>query len=506
MSQILPIKFIAPSIDAILTISNESKFVVSLDKSHDHYLHNCSFNLKKGNRQFDFSSTVPIRLGVDSYANFQINKNESVKLSNENGLTLHTTGQNVLINKLNTSNDHKYKIFSGGISMFFINKNLIDKDDQYLRFIIPTGAEKPFRIEDFQRYLFEEKTNEKTSRIHFVKLNVEGEMHLFNYSHSDLNYLIIDCPTKISVVSFQKKCYSILLALGFIKGHFIHDECFILSFDNEDMSHSVGMIYNSLRTSIQTQQPLFTTNFYSIYQDTDYLSDDFGRVLKEDPLYKRLQGDMLFFPDHTFSKLSELCLQSEKIQRSVLIFIDSHLATLETKIPNYYVVLEAVGGYIYEERKRNAKEKISVAPIKDQKLANHLIEDIKELIKSFKMENNIIEDDFSLDILFKNVDRLNSPPNADKLKEVFTYVGYELTIAQKKLLIDRNRFLHGSFLKIVGDEELFREGLHSALKLESMIAVLIFKLAGFSGPIINYTALRSDITELGVDEERVWDI
>lgn len=103
----------------------------------------------------------------------------------------------------------------------------------------------------------------------------------------------------------------------------------------------------------------------------------------------------------------------------------------------------------------------------------------------------------------KNINKLNAPPNADKLSESFTHIGYTISKEQKDILKDRNRFLHGSFLKTIGDDAAFREGLHTALRLHFMIAVLIYKLAGFTGKIINYAELWSPITEKKLGEERL---
>jgi len=506
MSYIPPTKSIAPSIDAILAITKQIQFNVSLDRSPNHYLHNCIFDVKKGDRQFDFHSSATIRLGVDTYSNFQVEKDELVTLSNDSGLTLYTKGQSILINTLRTSEDHKFKIFSGGISSFSTEPDILNKTDLYLRFIIPVGVKQSFKIEDFQRYWFLETLDRKPTKTHFLKLDVQEEIHFYDYSYKESHYLIVDSFCKTSIADFQKKCFCILLTLGFVKGHLIHDECFILSYDTEELLVPKGLVYNSMRASIQTHQPLFTTNYYSIYKDIDYATDEKGMVAKDDPLYPRLNGDLLFFPDSVFSKIAVLCFTSEKFQRSILIFIDSHLSTLETKIPNYYVALEAIAAYVYQLREENNEEKISVAPIKDPKIAEKLIQKISDLATASKIESDLSDEDFSLEIILKNINRLNSPPNADKLKEAFTYIDYQLSNEQKRLLIDRNRYLHGSFLKIVGNDELFRKGFHAALKLETMLAILIFKLGGYSGPVINYAGLWSNITELGQDEDRVLEI
>ena len=83
------------------------------------------------------------------------------------------------------------------------------------------------------------------------------------------------------------------------------------------------------------------------------------------------------------------------------------------------------------------------------------------------------DENFQLEIIEKNIAKLNAPPNADKLSESFTFLGIELTSEQKNILKERNRFLHGSFLKTIDDDKAFREALHCSLRLHFMIAILI---------------------------------
>lgn len=397
------------------------------------------------------------------------------------------------------------KLFSGGISRYSSVAGITDMNNRNYRYIVPLTGNAAFKISDFERYRFLEVEKSKYKHNDFIKLNVEGEIHVYNYTLDMEHYLIIDSLEISTVAEFQKKCFSILLALGFIKGNFLNDECFILSFQNNKMKNPENFLYTSMRASINTQQPLFVTSYYSVYNDIDYVREENGEISKDDPLFSRFKGDVQLFPDEAFSNLSSLCYSSEKIQRALLIFIDAHVATLEVKIPNYYVAIEAIAGYIEGVRKKQGS-KISAAPIKNPDMARELISEIKEIISHKKETSKMDDEEFAIEILFKNIDRLNSPTNADKLNEAFIYVDYILTLEQKKLLIDRNLYLHRSFLKTVDDEELFKKGLFAALKLESMIAVLIFRLCKYSGPMINYTALYSSITDLGHDEDRVWDI
>jgi hypothetical protein len=259
-----------------------------------------------------------------------------------------------------------------------------------------------------------------------------------------------------------------------------------------------NILYHSMRSSIITNQPIFTSNPFSVHFDVDFERDENG-IIKKDVLDK-LNEDIYDFPSEAFSKLATLFYEKEKLQRASLIFIQSHIASLEIKIPNYYVSIEAITGYISEEV---ASGKKSLSPIKDKKLASELIKQIIDMVTKFKMEKALDNNEFNFDIILKNINKLNAPPNADKLAESFTYIAYTLSKEQREILKNRNSFLHGSFLKTIGDDTDFRLGLHTALRLQFMIAVLILKLTGFSGKIINYAELWSHITEMKLGEGRL---
>lgn len=492
MTYIPILKNIEPSLKKVLELINPSTYTVKLS---GHHLDNRVFEITKGDRQYDFSSTSTILKGVQTHKEIQFESNDSVELA-KTSYSLFALGKYILLNHISYDEDFKHKVFAGGISSFSTCKNTSDLDNKFHRCIIPIGEKEAFNIHDFQRHYFV-TPNKKSPN--YILLNIAGETyHLFNYKLGTDFYLIIDSLQQSTLIQFQKKCFNALLALGFIKGDLIHDECFIATFADDKMDVPENILYHSMRATVKTNQATFTTNPFSVNHDIDFERDEKGMLKKE--IHDKLYEDMYHFSADVFSKLASLFFEKEKLQRAVLIFIQSHIASLEIKIPNYYVAVEAITGHIASEV---ATEKKSLSPIKDTKLANDLINQITELAKTAKSEKDLKDDEFNLEILLKNINKLNAPPNADKLSESFTHIGYTLSKEQKDILKDRNRFLHGSFLKTIGDDAEFREGLHTALRLQFMIAVLVYKLAGFTGKIINYAELWSHITEKKLGEERL---
>jgi hypothetical protein len=492
MTYIPPIKSVEPSIAKILELINPANFKV---KVKDHHLNERIFELEKGKRQFNFCSTSKIVAGVQTHKELNFDSKEIVELEKEN-FSLFTLGKYVLLNKISYDDVHLEKIFCGNISSFSTCSDLKDFENKFLRCVIPVGDKEGFNIHDFQSFYCVTQ-NKKT--ISFIKINISNEIfHLYNFKLGSEFYIIIDCITSTQLDNFQKKCFNILLTLGFIKGNLIHDEAYFISFLEEAMDDIDNVLYHSMRSSIKTSQPTFTTNPYSVYSDTEFERDGNG-VLKS-PLIEELNKDLNYFSDEVFSTLSTLLHDNEKLQRAVLIYVQSHIASLEIRIPNYYVAIEAITGHISSEL---ASSKTPLNPIKDPKIASELIKDIIQIAEQMKKDNDLNDEQFNMEIFLKNINKLNSPPNADKLSESFTYLGYDLTKEQKNLLKERNRFLHGSFLKTIGHDEEFREALHVSLRLHFMIAVLIYKLSGFTGRIINYAELWSYMTEKNLGEERL---
>ncbi len=485
-------KNIEPSFEKVLELINPSTYTVKLT---GHHLDGRVFEITKGDRQYDFSSASTILKGVQTHKEIQFKSNDNVEFAKAN-YSLFSLGKYIWLNSISYDGDFHQKIFSGGISSFSTCKNTTDLDNKFHRCIIPVGVKEAFNIHDYQRLYF--VTPNKKS-LHYILLNISGETyHLFNYNLGTDYYLIIDSIQQSTLNLFQKKCFNALLALGFINGNLIHDECFIVSYTDDKMEMPENILYHSMRASVKTNQGTFTTNPFSVNHDIDFERDEKGKLKKE--IYDKLYEDIYDFSADVFSKLASLFFEKEKLQRASLIFIQSHIASLEIKIPNYYVAIEAITAHITSEVET---KKESLSPIKDAKLANELINQITELATKTKSEKGLNDEDFNIEIILKNINKLNAPPNADRLSESFTHIGYTLSKEQKDILKDRNRFLHGSFLKTIGDDVEFREGLHTALRLQFMIAVLVYKLAGFTGKIINYAELWSHITEKKLDEERL---
>lgn len=92
-------------------------------------------------------------------------------------------------------------------------------------------------------------------------------------------------------------------------------------------------------------------------------------------------------------------------------------------------------------------------------------------------------------IISRKIGSMNQPPNADKLSAVFTDVGIVLTDAEKRVLENRNRSLHGTRTmadakepNAVGDE------LQRFDTLRTLINRALLTILGYTGPYTDYSS------------------
>ena len=104
-------------------------------------------------------------------------------------------------------------------------------------------------------------------------------------------------------------------------------------------------------------------------------------------------------------------------------------------------------------------------------------------------------------ILKNKINNLNQPTNRDSLTAPFVKLGYNLSSIEIKCIDNRNRFLHGSLpVKTNDEDENFKELYFNSITIHKLIYILILKLIGFDGHIINYPKLHEDVTGKPVDE------
>lgn len=487
------------SIHKILSLLKPSEYLLKLQ---GHHLNNKVIELTKVENEYKYSVISPIIKGVQKHLEIQFDREDKIELISED-LTLYTAGKNFILQTWEYLHDeatnNSYKQSYGLLTGYSTTSDNREFNDKHLRLVIPIYSDKkPFDIHQFQTRWYKSSKSNMSSGM--IVCNISDEIfHICFHKLGDSYYLIIDSTSPQNLALFQKKCFNILLTIGVVTGNLVNDESFILSFEQEEKDIPLNILYFPSSSSVITKQPSFTSTPMSIYYfDTSLETDEKGTFTEK--ARKKLYDGIILFPENVFSNISTLFYKYEKLQRAALIFLQSHIASLEVRIPNYYVAIEAITGYISKQHSLGDK---NLAPIKDKKIADLLIQKVQEFAQNLKQENKLNDLDFDISILEKNINKLNAPPNADKLAKSFNIIGYTLSKEELSLLKKRNKFLHGSFIKTFDDDKAFREALHLSLRVRYLLTVLILKLGGFSGKIINYAELWSHITEMNLNEEKL---
>ncbi|MDL5512632.1 hypothetical protein QSE00_12450 [Arenibacter sp. M-2] len=485
----LKTKYFKQTLDLVENLTEDHTYVF---EAPGHHLHGRALAITKGDGEYEFETTSIIPKGLQTHKEIQFERSYSFNLVNEHH-TLYLKGSNYFVNHINYIED-SIKLSKGVINGFTIGEVLGENEKKFYRCVVPVGPKEKLDLKDFQKTFYSVGKGWSTM---FV-CNVEGcDFDLLSRKREENYYFLMDCLEPVTEIKFQKYCYNILLAIGFLRGDLVLNECFVFAYDHETFEEPVYVEFTSMRTSVFSNQPLITTNPYSVrLVDEDFERDERGMISEAQK--EKIYEGVVDVSAAVFSKLVTLFYKEEKLQRAALLYILGHTATLEIRIPNYYIALEAITSYLARTVKNDSKR---LNPIKDKKIANDLIEDIKLLIQDKKIENALTDEEINIDVLFKNIDRLNSPPNADKLARSFDIIGYELSDEQKKVIKLRNSYLHGSFLKLESEDQRFKDALHLSLRLHFLIGVLLLKQVGYEGKVINYAKLWTHITEKEVDEE-----
>lgn len=483
------IKTIFPTIEALQGLSNEQTFIF---KHPNEPTTELTFRLSKDVRKFTFSSETPIPISLYDFENWRFPKEQTLEFIGTdrslfcqgNEFIVTSRSSRDLILKGDIYGLRSTKDFGGNASAFYRYVSIIKKGD--------------ISIHDFHGTSFSETIGSRVFNHSCIPIILEeGDFHFYTYDNNDFCYVIIDSIEKKGLSDFKMTCYNILLSYATISGTLLNDDTFIIKYENAIMSEPISLSYISLGETIRTKEPILSINFHTLFGNNESIE------LKGSKGKKTLTtSDIYFFKADTLSNLVNLISKHEKVQRASLLFVSCQRTTLEMKIPALYVALEAISSTIFE-LKKTEREKSNFAPIKDKKIAEELVSEMVQLLKSKKEALNVSDEDFNFPFLVNKISYLNSPPNADKLKGAFDYVNFTLTEEELGIIKNRDRFLHGNFVKGMGDEELFLEALHASLKISHLIGVLLLRLSNYTGPMLNYPARYSQITGKSLDESTV---
>lgn len=327
-------------------------------------------------------------------------------------------------------------------------------------------------------------SHEASTSMHgMLSLSISGiEINLYEVKHETQKYFIIDAVEKIDFNAFGDLCYSTMIGYGFLSGNFYQDEAYYIKAEDNKFTTITGVSYQQIRPSIITNGTANPIHAFT----SGYTSD---------PVIQQRYGHFLeIFDEGLFSKFCTKIFDDPQYVVLLLLVIESNKTSLVLKPAGYSVALEKITNIIAEENK-------GLKPIIAKPLSKAFISEVKGILEKFKDRIEAEGNEDAMGILTKNIDRLNSPTNRDKLTKPFEIFNIDLNADEHAAIGNRNSFLHGRALKIEEGSEEFLEIYMNSLRLHKLVTKLILKHIGFSGHIVNHLKRNEAVFNKTIDEE-----
>lgn len=277
-----------------------------------------------------------------------------------------------------------------------------------------------------------------------------GQVHVFSIRSGQDNFLVIESQSPCTYSSINKYMYPISLSLGLVTSVAPFDYAFVVTSETPEFDGKIMGGIVKLRSTIYNPYSFFITYSLDLYEGLKGIADytlhqlcENGRL--KDPLDRPIE-------EQEFAALVRMLHENRALARAALMLIDSSM-NLECLGAIYAVALETICTGLIEANK--------------EFLPKHLKKNGKERRRR----------------------------NEEKLTEPFMLpqIGYELSEEKGKELVDiRNSFLHGGVLGYSNTE--YHKLLYPCMKLRCFCGLLLFRHAGFKGPILN------NAVEMGLEE------
>lgn len=368
---------------------------------------------------------------------------------------------------------------SGKLSSFYTD-GFDRKAKNFFRLIVPLKKKIDFHFYiSHIGYRTKKHTSASCLRIQHTDLSID--LYLYSDKENNSEYLMVDASEKIDLDQFQDYCFSTLVSYGYITGEMPQDEGYFFTYDKVDLQHPRHIHYSELRPTIKSMYaPLYADAFGYLHSKSDRTSiEEIHRTLR-------------VLNAKEFSKLCQWAHQSLEFSSILLLIIEACSSSLLVMPSGLSVALEGLTDLLV---KQNAEK---VAPISSKPIAKKVRE---ELLKVLSSNSSKISSE-GLAILKRRIENINQLTNQAKLTKPFELFKFALTEEDKSAINHRNDFLHGRLtLAIEGDvKNANNEIYYVALRLYTLLAVLILKSVGYDNKIVNYPVVHNDVYNKELDE------
>lgn len=297
-------------------------------------------------------------------------------------------------------------------------------------------------------------------------------------------FLAIDSEIKQTFDDFAKKANAVKIGMGYLTGFYAGNQGFFFAYTKKDRKEPKHFRCVALRDSIKS-------GYSPIY------SNAYGYLYNNRPLAKKYQHVLRPVSINEFSLLCEKIHNSLDFSTTLMLMLESSVASLLFMPGGYAIALETLSDLVI------GKTKLKLAPIKDKSLSRKIRKEIYEVLT--KNDSTILPDD--LGTLHKRIDQLNQTTNKARLKAPFDLLKIEVNDEDLKILETRNDFLHGRVPDLTNAGEkrstdrINKDLYYCSMKFYTMLNMIILKWIGYNNRVVNYPKIHEVFTQIRLEEE-----
>ena len=184
-----------------------------------------------------------------------------------------------------------------------------------------------------------------------------------------------------------------------------------------------------------------------------------------------------------FRSLARMLFENRGLAQAALSLLSAPI-DFELMGATYAVTLETICSALMVEEASSYMENDKWKVVHDE-----LIKAVSDLY-----EKHLITEDHKK-VMINKLHGFNSQTNGDKLTAPFERIGYKLSGPEKKVIKERNRILHGKLYERIPKESYKQNKLfYTCMEMRKLCGILLFRTAGFKGPIFN-NAIELELEE-----------
>ena len=376
----------------------------------------------------------------------------------------------------------EYDVYNNSAKCSLMIEQMMPKDwesekSYYYKFLLPKGKYSWIH-EISSNYYSLSYNKQKYEQLGLIEISIsEQKIHLYPFNTSTKEeYIVIELQFPCTYAAAQKYQWIISLSLGLITSHVPLDFAFVsCSIKEEDSIKLIG--YQHLRDTIKCPYHFYTSNSH-------WLKDAIKKPKLNYVNLEEYKDLLASIHPEDFSNIVSHLYNDEKMARGALLLLDAPSLPLDYQGAILSVALETLSN-------------VSNTTLVDPKSWKKTKKDVLEIIRREFGDNSAI-----IENLENKWFSINSPTNKEKLSRPFADVGYELSELEKRVIKERNKFLHGSLtLKGTVEEDASYQSF-LCFELIKLCSILLFRRMGFKYPLLNNAVLYG-VAEAVKDKEPI---